>query len=87
MYVLFAGREDRYTGGMGDYVGTFPALEEVRRKAVTTFRMGEDWYDIAQLVDGKLLLIEVWRPTDHIGLDGKPKVWRNQLGLDKNTLT
>lgn len=92
MYVLFAGRKDRYNGGMGDYIGTFPTFEEARRNAYTTLRKGEDWYDIAQLFDGKLLLIEVWRPTDHIGLDGKSlvfKVWRgdHQLSLEKNTLT
>ena len=65
MYFLFAGEGFYPRGGVQDLVGTFPTLEAAR-EAGTNPPKDEDgwnlyqveWYQIAQLVDGQLVLVE-----------------------------
>ena len=60
MYFLFAGETYYPMGGMQDLVGTFPTLESAREAGTGTDEDGMqyDWYQIAQLVDGQLVVVE-----------------------------
>jgi hypothetical protein len=65
MYFLFAGEDFYPDGGMQDFIGTFPTLEAARRSATNPPKDEDgwnlyqvEWYQIAQVVDGKLVEVE-----------------------------
>jgi hypothetical protein len=63
MYFLFAGENYYPTGGMDDLVGTFATIEDARKAAEYPTVAGHryvpryDWYHIATVIDGKLVVV------------------------------
>lgn len=63
MYFLFAGDTYYPSGGMRDLVGTFASIDEARTVAESGgvdedgFAFRYDWYHIATLVDGRLVVV------------------------------
>ena len=63
MYFLFAGDNYYPVGGMEDLVGTFPTIEAAREAAEagefirTDYGRKYDWYHIATIRDGQLVVV------------------------------
>lgn len=63
MYFLFAGETYYPRGGMDDLVGVFPTIEEAVQRGENPepdydgYRPTYDWYHIATMVDGKLVVV------------------------------
>jgi hypothetical protein len=64
MYFLFAGETYYPRGGMDDLVGVFPTVEAAVQRGENPepeedgYRPTYDWYHIATMVDGKLVVVE-----------------------------
>lgn len=64
MYFVFAGENYYPAGGMSDLVGTVASLDAARALVANPpvdedgYQARFDWYQIAQVVDGQLVVIE-----------------------------
>lgn len=55
MYHLFSGCQYYPGGGLADYVGSRPTLDEAK-----ALRLREDWSEVVTERDGALVLVSVW---------------------------
>ena len=58
MYFLFAGENFYPCGGMDDLVGSYGSIEEAREALDSDPFRSYEWYQIATVVDGRLVSVE-----------------------------
>ena len=57
IFFLFAGNYYHPAGGARDFIGAFPTIEEARKRHANLPKRYE-WFNIAQMVDGELVILE-----------------------------